>query len=87
MALCNLEEWAFRGRNAMSDITRSECSGKDRGSQVGQKHFEKAKKESPVSLRYTSMPVSVSGDSGIDRITTAAASLVLGSSNIKNKEG
>ena len=75
----------------MSDTTGSECSGKGRGSHVGQKHFEKAKKESPVSLRYTSMPVSVSvsvsGDSGIDRTTLAAASLVMGSSNIKNKKG
>ena len=43
------------------------------------------KLKSPESLRYTSMPVS--GDSGVDRITIAAASLVMGSSNIKNKKG
>ena len=28
----------------MSDTTGSECSGKGRGSHVGQKHFEKAEK-------------------------------------------
>ena len=33
------------------------------------------------------MRVSVSGDSGIDRTTTAAVSLVMGSSNNKNKKG
>ena len=71
----------------MSDTTGSECSGKGRGSHVGQKHFEKAYKESPESLHYTSMPVSVSGDSGVDRTTTAAASLVMDSSNNKTKEG
>ena len=71
----------------MSDTTGCECSGKGRGSHVGQKHFEKAEKETPDSLRYTSMPVSVSGDSGVDRATTAAASLVLVSSNNQNKEG
>ena len=41
------------------------------------------KLKSPESLRYTSLPVS--GDSGIDRTTLAAAGLVMGSSNIKNK--
>ena len=71
----------------MSDTTGSECSGKGRESHVGQKHFEKAEKESPESLCYTSMPESVSGDSSIDRTTTAAASLVLVSSNNMNKEG
>ena len=30
--------------------------GKVEGSHVGQKHFEKAEKESPESLCYTSMP-------------------------------
>ena len=40
----------------MPDTTGSECSGKGRGSHVGQKHFEKAEKESPESLCYTSMP-------------------------------
>ena len=59
--------------------------GKGSGSHVGKKHFEKAEKGSPESLCYTSMPVSV--DSGFDRTTTAAASLVLGKSNNKNKEG
>ena len=39
----------------MPDTTGSECSGKGRGSHVGQKHFEKAEKESPDSLCYTSM--------------------------------
>ena len=29
----------------MPDTTGSECSGKGRGSHVGQKHFEKAEKE------------------------------------------
>ena len=33
----------------MPDTTGSESSGKGRGSHVGQKHFEKAEKESPVS--------------------------------------
>ena len=54
----------------MPDTTGSECFGKGRGSHVGQKHFEKAEKESPESLCYTSMPQSVSGDSGVDRTTT-----------------
>ena len=45
------------------------------------------KLKSPESLRYNSMPVSVYGDSGVDRTTIAAASLVMGSSNIKNKKG
>ena len=71
----------------MPDTTESECSGKGRGSHVGQKHFEKAEKESPESLCYTIMPESVSGDSGVDRPTIAAASLVLVSSNNMNKEG
>ena len=71
----------------MSDITGSECSGKGRGSHVGEKHFEKAEKKSPESLCYTSMPESVSGDSGVDRTTTAASSLVLVSLNNTNKEG
>ena len=71
----------------MSDTTGSECSGKGRGSHVGEKHFEKAENESPESLCYTSMPESLSGDSGVDRTTTAAASLVLVSSNNTNKEG
>ena len=71
----------------MSDTTGCECSGKGRGSHVGQKHFEKAEKETPESLRYTSMPVSVSGDSGVDRTTTAAASLVLVSSNNQKTRG
>ena len=77
----------------MSDTTGSECSGKGRGSHVGEKHLEKAEKETPESLRYTSMPVSVyvsvyvSGDSGVDRTTTAAASFVPVSSNNQNKEG
>ena len=70
----------------MSDTTGCECSGKGRGSHVGQKHFEKAEKETPESLRYTSMPVSVSGDSDVDR-TTAAARLVLVSSNNQKKRG
>ena len=61
--------------------------GKGSGSHVGKKHFEKAEKLSPESLCYTSMPVSVFVDSGFDRTTTAAASLVLGKSNNKNKEG
>ena len=61
----------------MPDTTGSECSGNGRGSHVGQKHFEKAEKESPESLCYTSMPKSVSGDRGVDRTTTAAAWLVL----------
>ena len=39
----------------MPDTTGSECLGKGRGSHVGQKHFEKAEKESPESLCYTSM--------------------------------
>ena len=56
----------------MPDTTGSACLGKGRGSHVGQKHFEKAEKESPESLCYTSMPKSVSGDSGVDRTTTAA---------------
>ena len=30
----------------MPDTTGSECSGKGRGSHVGQKHFEKSEKES-----------------------------------------
>ena len=68
----------------MPDTTGSECSGKGH---VGQKHFDKAEKESHESLCYTSMPESVSGDSGVDRTTTAAASLVLVSSNNMNKEG
>ena len=51
--------------------------GKVEGVHVGQKHFEKAEKESPESLCYTSMPSSLSGDSGVDRKTTAAAWLVL----------
>ena len=38
-------------------------------------------------VSYTSMPESASGDSGVDRTTTAAASLVLVSSNNTNKEG
>ena len=67
----------------MSHTTGSECSGKGRGSHVGLNILIKLK--SPESLRYTSMPVS--GDSGVDRITIAAASLVMGSSNIKNKKG
>ena len=65
--------------------------GKGSGSHVGKKHFEKAEKGNPESLCYTSMPVSVSVsvsvDSGFDRTTTPAASLVLGKSNNKNKEG
>ena len=41
----------------MPDTTESESLGKGRGSHVGQKkHFEKAEKECPVSLCYTSMP-------------------------------
>ena len=32
--------------NAMPDTTGSECSGKGRGSHVGQKHFEQSEKES-----------------------------------------
>ena len=36
----------------MPDTTGSECSGKCRGSHVGQKHFEKAEKESPESLLH-----------------------------------
>ena len=39
----------------MPDTTGSECLGKGRGSHVGQKHFEKAEKESPESLCYISM--------------------------------
>ena len=35
---------------------RERMLGKGRGSHVGQKHFEKAEKESPESLCYTSMP-------------------------------
>ena len=58
----------------MSDTTEGECLGKDRGSHVGQKFFEKAEKESPESLCYTSMPA-WSGDSGVDRTTTAPAYL------------
>ena len=71
----------------MPDTTGSECFGKGRGSHVGQKHFEKAEKESHESLCYTSMPQSVSGDSGVDRTTTATARLVLVLSNNTNKEG
>ena len=71
----------------MFDTTGSECSGKGTGSHVGEKRFEKAEKESPESLCHTSMPESVSGDSGVDRTTTAAASLVLVSSNNTNKRG
>ena len=55
----------------MPDTAGSECLRKGRGSHVGQKHFEKAEKESPESLCYTSMPESVSGDSGVDRTTAA----------------
>ena len=40
----------------LSDTTGSECLGKGRGSHFGQKHFEKAEKESPENLCYTSMP-------------------------------
>ena len=34
----------------MPDTTGSECSGKGRGSHVGQKHFEKSEKESYIFL-------------------------------------
>ena len=40
----------------MPHTTGSECLRKGRGSHVGQKHLEKAEKESPESLCYTSMP-------------------------------
>ena len=49
MALCNLEEWLMRmsiqSRNAMPDTTGSECSGKGRGSHVGQKHLKNLKRK------------------------------------------
>ena len=66
--------WAFRGRSATSDTSGSECLEKGRGSYVGpleQNIFLKAERESPESVSYTSMPV-WSGDSGVDRTTTAA---------------
>ena len=78
MALCTLEKWlwrmAFRGRGATSNTSGSECLEKGRGSHVGQKNFKKAERESPESMCYTGMPV-WSGDSGVDRTTTEAASL------------
>ena len=47
--LGNLEEWLMRmsiqSRNAMPDTTGSECSGKGRGSHVGQKHIEKSERK------------------------------------------
>ena len=64
--------WAFKGRIATSGTTGSECLEKGRLSHVGQKHFEKAERESPENVCYTSMPV-WSGDRGVDRTTTIQA--------------
>ena len=76
MALCTLcyGGLAFSGRSATSDTSGSECLEKGRGSYVGQKNFKKAEMESPENMCYTSMPV-WSGDSGVDRTTTEAASV------------
>ena len=57
-----------------SDLSGSEYLEKGRGSHVGQNNFENAERESPENMCYTSMHV-WSGDSGVDRTTTEAASL------------
>ena len=78
MALCTLKNgyggWAFRGRSATLDTSGSKCLEKSRGSHVGQKNFKKAERVRPENVCYTSMPV-WSGDSGVDRTATEAASL------------
>ena len=58
----------------MLDTSGSKCLGKGSMSNVGQKHFKKAERESLESMCYTGMPV-WSGDSGNDITTTEAASL------------
>ena len=52
-----------------SDTSGSNYFEKGTGSYVGQNKFEKAERESPENVCYTSMPV-WSGDSDVDRTTT-----------------
>ena len=52
--------------------TQAGCLEKGRGSHVGQNNFEKAERESPENVYYTSIPVWY-GDSGVDRTTTTEA--------------
>ena len=66
------EDGAFRGRSATWDTRGSECLKKGRGSNVGQKMFEKAEMECHESVCYTGMSV-WSGDSSLDRTTPATA--------------
>ena len=60
------------GANAWRKVEGVTLDRKGRGSHVGQKNFDKAERESPENVCYTSMPV-WSGDSGVDRTTTTEA--------------
>ena len=66
--------WTFSGRSATSDTSGSEYLEIGRENHVGQKDFKKFERESPENVCYTSMPV-WSGDSGVERTTTEAASV------------
>ena len=69
-----------------SDTSGSECLEKCRGSYVGQKQFEKAERESPENVCYTSMPV-WSEDRGVDRTKTAEAASLLCKQTSKESRG
>ena len=61
MALCNLEEWLMRNEHSEVEMRcrlqqGANAWGKVEGVMLDRNIFEKAEKESPESLCYTSMP-------------------------------